>query len=39
MVLSSDGEVELEELWRNSFDRIISDWHMPKMDGLNFLRL
>ena len=36
VVLSPDGEEALEELGRKSFDLIISDWHMPKMDGLDF---
>lgn len=38
VVLSPDGEVALEELGRKSFDLIISDWHMPKMDGLDFFK-
>jgi two-component system chemotaxis response regulator CheY len=38
VVLSPDGEEALEELGRQSFDLIISDWHMPKMDGLDFFR-
>jgi two-component system chemotaxis response regulator CheY len=38
VVLSPDGEVALEELGRQSFDLIISDWHMPKMDGLDFFK-
>ncbi|MBC8286179.1 MAG: response regulator [Nitrospinae bacterium] len=38
VVLSADGELALEELERKSFDLIISDWHMPKMDGLDFFR-
>jgi len=38
VVLSPDGEVAIEELGRKSFDLIISDWHMPKMDGLNFFK-
>lgn len=38
VVLSSDGEVALEELGLKSFDLIISDWHMPKMDGLDFFK-
>ncbi len=36
VVLSEDGEVALQELERKPFDLIISDWHMPKMDGLDF---
>jgi two-component system chemotaxis response regulator CheY len=38
VVLSPDGEAALEELGRSSFDLIISDWHMPKMDGLDFFK-
>jgi two-component system, chemotaxis family, chemotaxis protein CheY len=38
VVLSPDGEEALEELGRQSFDLIISDWHMPKMDGLDFFK-
>jgi DNA-binding response OmpR family regulator len=39
VVLSFDCEVAMEEFWRDSFDLIISDWNMPKVDGFNFLRL
>jgi len=39
VVLSPDGEEALEELGRKSFDLIISDWHMPKMDGLDFFKV
>lgn len=38
VVLSPDGEEALLELGRQSFDLIISDWHMPKMDGLDFFK-
>ena len=38
VVLSPDGEVAIEELGRKSFDLIISDWHMPKMDGLDLFK-
>lgn len=38
VVLSADGEAALEELERKPFDLIISDWHMPKMDGLDFFK-
>jgi two-component system chemotaxis response regulator CheY len=33
VVLSGDGEIALKELELKSFDLIISDWHMPNMDG------
>ena len=35
VVLSGDGEIALKELELKSFDLIISDWHMPNMDGLD----
>ena len=38
MVLSGDGEIALKELELKSFDLIISDWHMPNMDGLDFYK-
>ncbi len=38
VVLCPDGELALEELGRQSYDLIISDWHMPKMDGLDFFK-
>ncbi len=38
MVLSGDGEIALKEFELKSFDLIISDWHMPNMDGLDFYK-
>jgi two-component system, chemotaxis family, chemotaxis protein CheY len=38
VVLSFGCELALEEFWRKSFDLISSDWHMPKMAGLNFFK-
>ena len=38
VVLSGDGEIALKELKLKSFDLIISDWHMPNMDGLDFYK-
>ena len=38
VVLCGDGEDALRELKRKSFDLIISDWHMPHMDGLDFFK-
>ena len=38
VVLSEDGEIALKELELKSFDLIISDWHMPNMDGLDFYK-
>ena len=38
MVLSGDGEIALKELELKSFDLIISDWHMPNMDGLDLYK-
>ena len=38
VVLSEDGEVALKELELKPFDLIISDWHMPNMDGLDFYK-
>ncbi|MZH42103.1 MAG: response regulator [Nitrospinae bacterium] len=38
VVLCADGEEALEELERSTYDLIISDWHMPKMDGLDFFK-
>jgi two-component system, chemotaxis family, chemotaxis protein CheY len=38
VVLSEDGEAALKELEQKPFDLIISDWHMPKMDGLDFFK-
>ena len=38
VVLSGDGEIALKELELKSFDLIISDWHMPNMDGLDLYK-
>ncbi|MBT5471143.1 MAG: response regulator [Nitrospina sp.] len=38
VVLAEDGRAALEELKRKSFDLIISDWHMPNMDGLDLFK-
>lgn len=35
---ADDGTSALEELKKNSFDLIISDWNMPKMTGLELLK-
>lgn len=36
---ADDGTTALEEMKRGSFDLIISDWNMPKMTGLDLLKL
>lgn len=38
MVLAEDGEAALNEVKKKSFDLIISDWHMPNMDGLDLFK-
>lgn len=38
VVLSEDGKTALKELEKKTFDLIISDWHMPNMDGLDFFK-
>ena len=38
VVLSGDGEIALKEFELKSFDLIISDWHMPNIDGLDFYK-
>ncbi|MFT4577300.1 MAG: two-component system chemotaxis response regulator CheY [Nitrospinales bacterium] len=38
VALAEDGCAALEELKRKPFDLIISDWHMPNMDGLDLFK-
>ena len=35
---ADDGTTALEEIRKNSFDLIISDWNMPKMTGSELLK-
>lgn len=35
---ADDGTTALEELKKNNYDLIISDWNMPKMTGLDLLK-
>ena len=35
---AEDGAVALRKLQQGDFDFVISDWHMPKMDGLAMLQ-
>ncbi|MDY6824206.1 MAG: chemotaxis response regulator CheY [Thermodesulfobacteriota bacterium] len=35
---ADDGTTAWEELQKNKFDLIISDWNMPKMTGLDLLK-
>ena len=35
---ADDGATAWEELQKNSYDLIISDWNMPKMSGLDLLK-
>jgi two-component system chemotaxis response regulator CheY len=38
IVLAEDGESAFYEIKHNKFDLIISDWKMPNMDGMEFLK-
>ena len=35
---AEDGLAALQKLESNDFDFIVTDWNMPKMDGLNLLQ-
>jgi len=35
---AEDGAAAWQKLRRDDFDCVISDWHMPKMDGLRLLQ-
>ncbi|PIQ96717.1 MAG: response regulator [Nitrospinae bacterium CG11_big_fil_rev_8_21_14_0_20_56_8] len=36
--LLEDGDIALEEIKRQKFDLIISDWHMPNLDGIQLFK-
>jgi len=38
IVASTNGQIALEKLKSQKADLIISDWHMPVMDGLEFFK-
>ena len=38
VVIRDDGQKALSELHADDYDLIISDWHMPNMDGLDFFK-
>ena len=38
IVEADDGTTAMEELKKNNYDLIISDWNMPKMTGLELLK-
>jgi PleD family two-component response regulator len=38
IVASTNGEIALQKLKLQKVDLIISDWHMPVMDGLEFYK-
>jgi len=38
IVASTNGEIALQKLRLQKADLIISDWHMPVMDGLEFYK-
>ena len=38
IVASTNGQIALEKLKTQKADLIISDWHMPVMDGLEFYK-
>ena len=38
IIASTNGEIALQKLKLQKADLIISDWHMPTMDGLEFYK-
>ena len=38
IVASTNGEIALQKLKMQKTDFIVSDWHMPVMDGLEFYK-
>ena len=39
VVEAEDGDIALAEMKREKIDLVISDWNMPKMTGLDLLRI
>lgn len=39
IIESEDGEDGLDKLTVDKFDLVITDWYMPKMDGLEFVKM
>jgi two-component system, chemotaxis family, chemotaxis protein CheY len=37
VLAATDGQSALEEMYRRHFDVVITDYHMPRLDGVAFL--
>lgn len=37
VLAAKDGESALEEMRRRHFDLVVTDYHMPRLDGITFL--